>query len=257
MEVVALVVAAATYTLPPAAHGIIPAARATVVCMASAEDEARQRWLAQRAQQSGGAFSSPRAMSQEEAYAMQKAARARAREQMEGGPVNHEASSSFGAAFGHGVDEEDYGYGAAAEERALQRQRAAEQAEEEENSFAPAWLTDDPMGARDRQMAMQRGFFAGESSATGGFDGRQAGWQRKVEQSDPNPPPMANTLKGPKAGAQAAQAYVFDSDAARENLRQLQECDAQEEEAELLAALTGDEDETEVPKGAYDNTEFW
>jgi len=179
----------------------------------------------------------PPPMSQEELYAMQKAARERIRRAMGGNP--HEARNGFGAAFGLGVDDEDYGYGPTRAEKEVR------DLWEDEDSFAPApW--DDVVGA------------GGAERDGGGFDGRAPGWSRKAEVEDANPPLMANTLKGPAPGARPAQSFAFNFDSAREDVRKLDELDAQEEEAELLDALMGKpKNATAVPKGAYDSMDFW
>ena len=35
------------------------------------------------------------------------------------------------------------------------------------------------------------------TSTRGGFDGRSENWARKAEEEDPNPPPVAGTLRAP------------------------------------------------------------
>ena len=201
--------------------------------MNAAEDEAKRLWLERQSKSTRDPPPSPPGMSQEELYAAQRAARARIRGAMEGN--HHDATNGVGAAYGFGVDDEDYGYGSA-----TFRPTAAV-----EDPFTPSWLGDDPVRAKD----------LARSKNTGGFDGRDANWRRRAEIEDPNPPPMENTLRGPAPGATAAQSYVFDySDEASE----LRELDAQEEETALINALMGTESNTtQSPPGAYDNTQFW
>ena len=73
----------------------------------------------------------------------------------------------------------------------------------------------------------------------GGFDGHPEGWTRKVEMNDPNPPPMANTLRSPAEDAKPAQAFVYDFETGFNEVKRADEQEAQEEEDALLESLMG------------------
>ena len=73
----------------------------------------------------------------------------------------------------------------------------------------------------------------------GGFDGRPEGWSRKVETNDPNPPPMANTLRSPGAYSKPAQTFEYDFETGFEDVQRGDEQEAQAEEDDLLDSLMG------------------
>ena len=181
-----------------------PCCRRGSIHLGAAEDEAaaRQRWLASRAPPSGGA---PSWQTGERSSESEIASRQREREEarkrmldaMGGDP--EQLRSGQGVMFGYGApDDEYYGYG---ERNACQMEEARKVAEAREargnDNFTPDWLSRD----------LTEG---GKPFDGGGFDGRLDGWARRAEAVDPNPPPMANTIRAPRESSVPAQAYVYD-----------------------------------------------
>lgn len=112
------------------------------------------------------------------------------------GPGSGQIRSGAGVAFGFGVDDEHYGYGP----------RASKPVKSEGNEAElPGWMTRElPSGG----LRATKDDDPWKSSA-GGFDGRSDGWARKPELVDPNPPPVADTLRGPAETSVPVQAYMF------------------------------------------------
>jgi len=102
-----------------------------------------------------------------------------------------------GTAFGFGgADDTYYGYGPRVKS-------LSDRADDNEGeSKWPDWMTRD-LAAADAGNPMKR------QSHSGGFDGRQEGWARKVESEDPNPPPMANTLRAPGENSIPVQYFEY------------------------------------------------
>jgi hypothetical protein len=106
-------------------------------------------------------------------------------------------NSGAGVAFGFGgEDDENYGYGP---------RKQNHRAEIDESRELPAWVTTDLVGSKEPM----------NKPDLGGFDGRKQGWARKVETEDPNPPPMANTLRAPAETSVPVQSFMYGFDGQR------------------------------------------
>ena len=229
--------------------------RSAVPVMGTAEDKARKKWLERQGKGDDAADSRGRGVSKEEAFAMQKAARERILKSMDGDPDKQaQARMGSAAAFGLGVDDTDYGYG-----REVGREELEQRLDDEGFERSP-W-GDDRRAGEIGQPA--EGFFSSGDGGllSGGFDGRSQDWRRKDELVDPSPPRMSNTLTAPAANATAVQSFTFDIESARDTVRKMGDAELEEQEEELLAALTGAEPTTNRtagrPKGSFDNTDFW
>jgi hypothetical protein len=169
---------------PPACVGSAP--RGSTARMSS-DDElaARQAWLNRMEQ--GTAGMPAERQSEAERNAAQQSEREEARKRMLAAMGGSSAAlrSGAGVAFGFGAeDDEHYGYGP-------QRRYEEEMQEIDLVSGKPV-----------HDMSQVRGT---------GFDGRVDGWGRKVDVTNPNPPPVANTLRAPgQAQSVAAQTYLYD-----------------------------------------------
>lgn len=186
---------------PAPAHAHAAATRVAAVHMMSSfnnadEEEARRRWLEARADNNNNhaaASDAQQRMSPEDAMMARQREREEARKRM----LAHSAPADF---LGYGtVDDTNYGYGPQEDFRRPQRD---DDDGGGQGNFWPEWLTADPVGAAEAA--------ARTRDASGGFDGRHEGWGRKVEQVDPNPPPMPNTLRGPGESSVPAQSYLYD-----------------------------------------------
>jgi hypothetical protein len=206
-------------------------AAASDLRMDSAEAAARRRWLEQRARDAP-VRPAPR-VSPEEEEAMRKAARMRMLGAMGGAD---KIKSGAGVAFGFGAaDDEDYGYGPPKEP-----DPRAELYTEDVEGPLPSWMTTDPVGAQDYLRKMDEGYIKGESAMGAGFDGRPLEWRRTTEAENPNPPPMADTLREPAPYAASAQSFAMDFQSARADIVRADEAEAaQREEDELLGTLLG------------------
>ena len=152
---------------------------------------------------------------------MRQAARARMLEAMGGAD---KIKKGQGVAFGFGAaDDTDYGYGPPKEPDPREEMYTDDVA-------MPAWMTQE----------MDEGIINGESAKGAGFDGRPVGWNRKADAQNPNPPPMANTLRGPSPYAAPAQTFAMDFQNAQADIARADEAEmAQLEEDELLGTLMG------------------
>lgn len=157
---------------------------------------------------------------------MQQAARKRMLEAM--GGENEQLKSGAGVAFGFGaVDDTDYGYGPpSAAQEAMERRAELF----DDDIDMPAWLTADPVGAKDYLKRVDEGYINGESSRGGGFDGRPMNWRRQPELENPNPPPVEGTLRKPALDALPAQAFTTDFNSAAKDLMRADAEEALEEE---------------------------
>lgn len=199
------------YALLPltlAYRGAVPAARsrtaaqaqprlAACMCTGDAAAEARRRWLERTSNSNGGTSwqrqqqgaDGDATRSPEDAIIERQREREDARKRMLAmmGGDNEQLRSGLGVQFGYGApDDTNYGYGPQPEGA----RRDDDDDDGDGREFWPEWLTNDPVGAKDAKAP---------PGASSGFDGREDGWTRKVDLEDPNPPPMANTLRTPSS----------------------------------------------------------
>ena len=257
-SMIAVLLLAAAFQPPSPATLVGSDRRAVRMC--SAEDAARERWL-----KNSGRGQRPPPENAQDAFELQKAARERMLSAM--GGESEALQNGAGVMYGFGMpDDENYGYGPPKMPERPQREQAGE------DKFVPEWMTHDPVGANDRQRKIDEGFLRGETTrggeqqgleraplfgyslscvahslatpsiltcVPGGFDGRPEGWSRKVETNDPNPPPMANTLRSPGAYSKPAQTFEYDFETGFEDVQRGDEQEAQAEEDDLLDSLMG------------------
>jgi hypothetical protein len=171
--------------------------RASMCTSDDAAAEARRRWLERS---SGGNSEPPQRPPEDDMFAAMRE-REEARKRMikaMGGDGIKKIHSGMGTSFGFGaVDDENYGYGD--QQKFRQFYDKASGSEEETDGMWPEWLTSDPVGAASTL-----------GQPGNGFDGRSEGWARKPDMTDPNPPRMPNTLRGPRGASVAVQSFKYD-----------------------------------------------
>jgi len=155
----------------------------SAVCMNMADEAAaRQAWLERTGANQAASERAEGAPLAAEVLALRQREREEARKRMlaaMGTGGTDQMRRGAGEAFGFGAaDDEDYGYGPPPAYR------------------EPGVEIDLLTGKPSLQSSDARG---------DGFDGRMGGWSRRPDMTDPNPPPMANTLRAP---GQAWEDYM-------------------------------------------------